>query len=169
MKRVIFDEPIQFIERIRDGLNHEPSGSLYLWTDQGNIYRAWPTAEAWKLVNRSKSAYQKNVMGVGLDDAEEKSPLDGCMECHTGVGTAPPRLKGILGKAIAGNKSSAYSPGLAGKGGIWNKTLLKKFLKNPEAFAPGSSMPDQGLKSDDQLNGVINAIVELSEGRGPGG
>jgi glucose/arabinose dehydrogenase len=51
--RVIFDEPIQFIERIRNGLNHESTGSIFLWTDKRNLYELKPAEDAWELLEQS--------------------------------------------------------------------------------------------------------------------
>src|SRR5262249_44474197 len=78
--------------------------------------------------------------------------MSACSTCH-GVGgeagSAPP-LSGIIGRPIASVDGATYSRALiAMKGGAWTTGKLTEFLDNPEAIAPGTSMPSPGLFTRD--------------------
>jgi len=69
-----------------------------------------------------------------------------CGVCHAVAPTAAPGagpvLKGVVGrKAGVGDKGFAYSSGLKSSGLTWTKANLSKFLANPQAAVPGTTMP----------------------------
>lgn len=61
-ERVLFSEQITIPgnEPIRYGLNHAASGSLYLWTDEGALYRVTPAEEAWSFLEESEALYRES-------------------------------------------------------------------------------------------------------------
>lgn len=68
-----------------------------------------------------------------------------CALCHgLGEGEAGqgPDLNGVLGRPFAGAKDYPYTDGLKAKGDVsWTAESLDAFLKDPQAVAPGTSMP----------------------------
>jgi cytochrome c len=67
-----------------------------------------------------------------------------CVVCHSlekgGPFRVAPNLWGIVGAEKARDRSwYAYSPALIERGGTWSKQDLDSFLKDAEAFAPGST------------------------------
>lgn len=161
--KVIFDEPIGFKERIRYGTNHKASKSIYLWTDQGNVFRVRPAKSAWEFLRKSDAVYKKRYAAVPFFDPEAQgnSALDQCMDCHSGQTRALPTLRGILGKAIASSNYRGYSDSLIAKNGVWTKESMRSFLKNPQQFAPGTSMPDPGLTSDKEIDKILHELSVL--------
>ena len=83
------------------------------------------------------------------------------MNCHSGQTKAPPSLRGIIGKTIAGSNYSGYSDSLKARDGVWTQELLRSFLKNPQEFAPGTSMPDPGFTSDKEIDTVLHELSVL--------
>ena len=68
-----------------------------------------------------------------------------CSLCHgLGEGGAGqgPDLNGVIGRPVAGARDYPYTDALKAKGGEpWTATSLDAFLKDPQAFAPGTAMP----------------------------
>ena len=58
-------------------------------------------------------------------------------------------------RRIASSPGFAYSPALQGKGGVWTEENLDEFLRDPEAFAPGTTMRLSGL--DDRSRAEVTA------------
>jgi len=79
----------------------------------------------------------------------------GCMQCHSSAGA--PRLNGIVGSDIAGQRGVDYSSALLAKPGAWTERALREFLSDTQAYAPGSKMPMQNLSST-ALDDVVAAL-----------
>jgi cytochrome c2 len=160
--RVIMVEPIPFLqERIRYGFNHDDSGVLFLWTDSGTLYQLTPTASAMELVETSRNRYEAFRQGLSVDDTLAPNVLDDCLKCHSGGLTSAPDLAGVFGRKIGESSYANYSPALARIDQTWNQANLKVFLKNPQAFAPGTAMPDPMISDEKMLNDIVNALQEL--------
>jgi cytochrome c len=55
-------------------------------------------------------------------------------------------LNGVVGRRIAAAPGFRYSAELARRdAGIWTEPMLRSYVANPEAFAPGTSMPNPGI------------------------
>jgi cytochrome c2 len=63
----------------------------------------------------------------------------------------------VLGRKIANDSFARYSDGLRKTEGRWDAAALSKFLANPSAFAPGTTMPSLGLTAD-QVSEVVAAL-----------
>lgn len=143
--RVVLAEPIELEARIRDVL-------------------VLPTGEIAALLDEEPYLAIVSDQGGGAVAFEAPKELGGCAKCHT-MGPASPRLAGpglwnIWGRAIGADTGHTYSAALAGKGGTWDEAALRAYLADSEAFAPGTSMPSQGL-SGTQLDAVIEALRGL--------
>ena len=129
--RIIYTEWIGFGERIRD-LAQDDQGRIVLWSDNGVV------SEITRAT--TDSAYQQF-----------------CAACHEPVfgPAAGPPIRDVVGRRIASSPGFAYSPALQGKGGVWTEENLDEFLRDPEAFAPGTTMRLSGL--DDRSRAEVTA------------
>lgn len=69
-----------------------------------------------------------------------------CGICHTagpgdGEGGQGPALAGVVGRKVAGDPGFGYTDALKKQSGDWTRERLDKFLTDPQAAAPGTSMP----------------------------
>jgi cytochrome c2 len=77
-----------------------------------------------------------------------------CYSCHSVQpgedGLSGPNLRGIVGRRIAAERRFDYSPALrslARRRGRWTPALLDRFIADPEAVAPGTTMTFTGMPS----------------------
>jgi cytochrome c len=74
-----------------------------------------------------------------------------CASCHTldanGRNRAGPRLHGIFGRAAGSVPDYSYSEALRKSGIVWDDATLDAYLKDSEAFVPGTKMYG-GLSQD---------------------
>ena len=80
-----------------------------------------------------------------------------CERCHslTGeIGIGPP-LNGVVGRRIAAISGFGYSSALAGREGAWTESVLGSYIRNPQEFAPGTTMieitPERARRGSDHL------------------
>jgi cytochrome c2 len=100
------------------------------------------------------------------DAAAGASTVQGiCAACHTldanGGTRVGPALYGIVARSIAAEPGFTYSAALKTHGGAWSAANLDGFLKNPQAFAPGTTMPFAGIASDAERRNVIAYLETL--------
>jgi len=134
--RVRLVEPIAIGERVRD-LVEDPSGRIILLTDSYSIVTLEPSQMAFAM----------------------------CAGCHTTTGKPGPGLgpdlAGVVGRDIASAAGFGYSEGLRKVEGVWTDEQLDRFLAEPQAFAPGTSMVMEGI-ADPSLR---QKIVEYLKSR----
>ena len=68
---------------------------------------------------------------------------DQCSSCHLpggASGASGPSLKGVVWRKVAGRGDFTYSGALKSLGGSWSPSRLDGFLKDTQAFAPGTGM-----------------------------
>ena len=74
-----------------------------------------------------------------------------CASCHTlepnGRNRAGPRLHGIFGRTAGGVADYPYSEALKKSGIVWTEETLNAYIKDAEAFVPGTKMYG-GLSQD---------------------
>jgi cytochrome c len=74
-----------------------------------------------------------------------------CASCHTleanGRNRAGPRLHGVFGRVAGSVADYRYSDALKNSGIIWTEQTLDAYLKDAEAFVPGTKMYG-GLSQD---------------------
>ncbi len=67
-----------------------------------------------------------------------------CATCHTLSVSEPPRqgptLDHVFGRKIGSIESYKYTPGYRESDGTWDEASLDKYLTNPGAMFPGSTM-----------------------------
>lgn len=114
--RAIYSESFSLGHRVRD-LSQTPSGRIIVWSDDGTL------------------------LELRREDQESAFALY-CAGCHQpkfGPLLAPP-LDGVMGRRIASVRGFEYSNGLKARRGTWTDAALDTFLRNPSAFAPGTTM-----------------------------
>lgn len=158
--RVLFSEPIQVGERIRD-LTLMPDGSVVLWTDQRSIIQL-ASEPADDSLERT-AAYQLVTKGV---PEQLQGVVLGCMSCHSFskdvVSDSAPPLWGVSRRSIGATDYPNYSNALRRKSNEkWGAESLTTFLRNPQEFAPGSTMPASDVGDARALNELVDYLQTL--------
>ena len=82
-----------------------------------------------------------------------------CKVCHKfekgGGALVGPDLYGVVGRKIASVEGFNYTPALKAHEGVWTYELLDPWLKNPQAFAPGTMMAFPGIADAKKRANVI--------------
>jgi cytochrome c len=83
-----------------------------------------------------------------------------CKVCHSfekgGPAIVGPDIYGVVGRKIASAEGFNYTPALkAHAGDSWNFANLDHWLKNPQAFAPGTAMAFPGVPDDNKRAAII--------------
>jgi aldose sugar dehydrogenase len=134
--RAIYAEPIEIGHRIRD-MVWNSAGDLIMWTDDGFV--------------------------ISLSPAALVTAYDQCSGCHEPRGQMPalgPPLRSILGHKVADHFEFGYSPALRALGGTWTEERLNEFLRDPGAYAPGTTMTFRGIADDAERAKVIEFLKE---------
>jgi cytochrome c len=90
-----------------------------------------------------------------------------CVACHTlrpGEGTrAGPSLAGIFGRRIATLPEYQYSPALKDLDIVWTpETLSKLFEIGPNAYTPGTKMPEQRIGSAEDRAALVRFLQKAT-------
>jgi cytochrome c len=88
------------------------------------------------------------------------------MECHSfdrGDHAKAPSLGNVFDNPVGATSYSGYSQALKGRSGRWSRTELRAFLSNPAAYAPGTAMPDSGIKDPFVIDELIDLLEALSK------
>ncbi len=88
-----------------------------------------------------------------------------CKVCHSfekgGPAIVGPDLYGVVGRKIASVEGFNYTPALKAHEGDWAYQTLDVWLKNPQAFAPGTMMAFPGV-ADDKKRAAIIAFLRAN-------
>lgn len=116
------------------------------------------------LVGASLSAAAGAVAG-GAGETEQarrgERAYQKCYACHAlepGKSLSGPSLHRIVGRRIAAERGFEYSPALrllARRKGRWNASLLDRFIADPEAAAPRTSMSFHGISDSRERAALI--------------
>ncbi len=90
-----------------------------------------------------------------------------CSACHTldpdGGNRAGPTLHGVIGRRIATAPGYDYSPALRGMDIVWTKeTIARLFEIGPNAYTPGTKMPEQQVTDPDDLKALVDFIAKAT-------
>jgi cytochrome c2 len=120
--RALLVEPIFLGGRIRD-LVEDENGRIILFFDDGGIGKLERIID----VDNSKVLFYTS-----------------CAACHRlgdrGGFAIGPDLKGVYQRGIGTAQDYSYSAALRNFSGVWSDDELDAFLRDPQAFAPGTSM-----------------------------
>ena len=137
--RVVYVESIAIPGRIRD-LLEDNDGQIVLYLDGGTLQFLRPIPES----------YGRSSLGKGVTEEMRGQLLfDSCSGCHNrkdgtvhGIG---PDLANVVGRPIAAAAGYQYSSALVKHSGTWTAGNLDEFLKDPQRFAPGTTMQFAGM------------------------
>jgi cytochrome c2 len=162
-ERVVYAERIPIGARIRDVHQHG-NGQIVLWTDNQELIflsAAELSSQAEQLEAYLREASLDASMQQRLQEAVER-----CGECHSFAvddHARSPSLNRIFDDPIAATPFPGYSDALRAKGGRWTRANLARFLADPQAFAPGTTMPAPKLGAPDVVDEVINYLEDLDQ------
>ncbi len=148
--RVQVAEHISFRRRVRYAeVGH---GRIYVLFDYGELAILTPREMAEDVVEFSI----EEPAGGAVATPQNPVAAFGCLQCHSDP--ALPRLAGLVGKEIASQPRVDYSNALGSVPGTWTPENLRAFLTDTQAFAPGSTMPEQQLSPAD-IDSLIGAMT----------
>jgi cytochrome c len=90
-----------------------------------------------------------------------------CAVCHSLVpddhSRAGPSLHGVFGREIAAADGFDYSPALQALGIVWTpETVAELFEFGPEAYTPGSRMPEQRVADAQDRQALVDFIARAT-------
>lgn len=90
-----------------------------------------------------------------------------CALCHSlapdGGERAGPTLHGVFGRRIGAVDGYDYSEALRGMDIVWNeRTIAELFEFGPDAYTPGSRMPDQRVPSEDDRRALVEFLARVT-------
>ncbi len=143
--RAVVTEPIPLGKRVRDVLELD-DGRLLLWTDEAALLTIEPVSGS----------------GASLTFATA------CLACHRisdGFShRMGPDLYHLLDRKVASAENyGAYTPALKKLGGSWTKQRLDEFLRDPQSYAPGTSMIFPGIADDRQRAELVDYLIATSK------
>ena len=90
-----------------------------------------------------------------------------CAGCHTFVADdfdkSGPNLHGVVGRKAGTVNFSGYSDTLKKSGITWDGPTLDRWIANPAAVAPGTTMPFAGLPDADARGTLVCYLTEKSK------
>jgi cytochrome c len=90
-----------------------------------------------------------------------------CAGCHTFVADdfdkSGPNLHGVVGRKAGTATFSGYSDALKKSGVAWDGPALDRWITNPAALAPGTTMPFAGLPDAQARGTLICYLTEKSK------
>lgn len=102
---------------------------------------------------------------AAADPAAGEKIFKRCMACHmvgenakTRVG---PVLNGLIGRKAGSYEGFKYTEANKNSGLVWDEATLAKYLKNPRAAIPGTSMVFPGIKSDEEIADLIAYLKQF--------
>jgi cytochrome c len=90
-----------------------------------------------------------------------------CAACHTltadGGNRAGPTLHGVMGRRIGTAEGYNFSPALRGMDIVWTKeTIARLFEIGPNAYTPGTKMPEQVIISADDRRALVEWLDKVT-------
>lgn len=133
--RAVTVEKINTGKAIRD-VTELPDGRLLLWSGK----------DVLQLVEQSENVF---------------SQCSGCHAMRPSVNGEGPSLAGVVNSEVASAKRYIYSPALTEFGGKWTVSRLDRFLKNPQAVVPGTTMNFSGIEDEATRQEIIKYLNEI--------
>ena len=160
-QQAVYSEHIDIGTRIRAVHQHN-DGRLVLWTDNEELIfmtASEPVDDSILFERYLETAHLSSRLENRL-----RTTIDACAECHSFLADAhenSPSLGRMFGNDIAATSFAGYSDGLKSTKGEWTRENLIAYLSNPDAFAPGSGMPNPGIEDDKMIEAVVDYLEDL--------
>ncbi|MFL0355826.1 c-type cytochrome [Erythrobacter sp. GH1-10] len=120
-----------------------------------------------QIVVREPGAAPAPVEAAGDIVAAGRKAFAMCTGCHVAKAGEPsaagPNLYGVVGRAAGSLDDFAYSEELAGSGITWDAASLDRYLADPQAAVPGTSMSAGAVPDDDRRAAIIAYLETLRE------
>jgi cytochrome c2 len=161
---------VQFAERIPIGrrvryVAELADGRLVLWTDDfALVFLSIAKREA------DDAFVARYLETAGLNRAARRkltAAIEICTECHTlksGAAKATPALGLVFGAPVASSVHAEYSAALRARGGLWTRKALTSYIKDPQGYVPGTTMPDPGIDDPETIENLAKFLETLRTG-----
>ncbi len=161
--RAVYSERIEIGTRIRD-IHQHSDGQLVAWTDNEELMFF-----SGRVRVDTQQRFENYLTNANLSSRLEnrlRTAVDGCAECHSfiaGEHNAAPSLGRIFGDEIASTEFSNYSDALKKKRGTWTRENLIAYISDPNAFAPGTIMPNPSLDDENTIDAVVEYLLDIED------
>ncbi len=118
---------------------------------------AMPTTDAGVIPAATAAAGEDYASFTG-DATAGKRVFVKCLACHVvteGQNRVGPSLYGIVGRPAGSIAGFTYSAANKGSGIVWTEDVMFAYLKNPQAYIPGTKMVFPGLPAGKDRADVI--------------
>lgn len=150
-----------------------PGGAGPVWAlalDEDELFAAGAQGVVRRLSvadGRPLGATQVADEGAGQDGSRGAEVWRACAICHSLApgdhSRAGPSLHGLFGRQIASVEGFAFSPALRDMAIIWTPdTLSALFEQGPEAYTPGSRMPDQRIADPEDRAALADYLAQFA-------
>jgi len=99
------------------------------------------------------------------DPAAGANVFKRCVVCHMVGEDAQPRvgpvLNGLIGRKAGSYEGFKYTEANKNSGLVWDEATLAKYLKNPRAAIPGTSMTFAGIRKDEEITDLIAYLKQF--------
>jgi len=120
-----------------------------------------------KAVAKATGAGDVEAKVAAADPAKGEQISKRCSACHSfGKGEPAkvgPNLYGVVGAKHAHQEGFGYSDPMKKSGGNWDIASLDKWLENPKAYIPGTTMAFAGIKNPDERAALIAYLNKNSD------
>jgi cytochrome c2 len=160
--RVVFAERIGFDSRVR-AVHQHSDGRIVLWTDDFKLVYLKCKAGSMTYEFAERTIEQSGFSA--RTQLEVKTALRMCVECHSLDGAdneRAPSLAGVWGRRLGASPCPGCSKALADKGGVWDRASLEAFIADPQAFAPGTRMPNSHIASPVVRAELVRVLEKLA-------
>jgi cytochrome c2 len=168
--RAVFAEPILIGKRIRYVHQHD-SETIVLWTDDHMLMFL-------SVVEHDPSSIVENILELESDLTEDEraaveAAIDDCMVCHSFDSTNhinAPGLGAIFAARPGSTAFQGYSDAMKRASGSWSEQRLLRFLEDPQAVVPGTTMPSPSIEDERTRRAVVEILLALTsdvQNRGP--
>jgi cytochrome c len=101
------------------------------------------------------------------DPVKGRMQFGPCSSCHltqesdeTKIG---PNLHNVFGRKAGTRPEYMYSDAVRASGVIWSEDTLRKWIKKPTDFIPGTKMPFPGYDKEDWVENVIAYLKDATK------